>query len=61
MLKSADGKKFWEITQNNQQLNVRFGNTGSNGQIMIKTFSNADEAKFAKEKLTEDQLNLGFF
>lgn len=59
-LHSADGDKFWEISQNNEQLNIRFGKAGTNGQIQVKTFTDANEAEFAKQKLIEDQKKLGF-
>jgi predicted DNA-binding WGR domain protein/very-short-patch-repair endonuclease len=60
LLKSADGEKFWEIAQDKEQLHIRFGKTGSKGQVLIKTFMNEKEADFAKEILIEEQINLGF-
>jgi len=59
-LSAADGQRFWEIAQSNDQLHIRFGKTGSKGQTLIKTLASNEEAAFAKEKLIEEQINLGF-
>ena len=59
-LKSADGERFWEIAQSKEQIHIRFGKTGSKGQILVKTFMDEKEADFAKEKLIEEQISLGF-
>ncbi len=60
ILRSPDEEKFWEIAQNNVQVHIRFGKAGSKGQTLIKTFISEKEADFAKEKLIEEQVNLGF-
>jgi predicted DNA-binding WGR domain protein len=57
---SADGEKYWEISQNIEQLNIRFGKKGTPGQVQVKTYANADEAGFAKTKLIEEQIGLGY-
>ena len=59
-LKSEDGEKFWEIAQKVEQLHIRFGKTATKGQVLIKSFLNANEAEFAKQKLVEEQMNLKF-
>lgn len=59
-LNSADGDKFWEITQADHQLHIRFGKSGSKGQIIIKSFTDEEEANFAKETYIEEQLKENF-
>ena len=59
-LKSEDGERFWEIAQKVEQLHIRFGKTATKGQVLIKSFLNANEAEFAKQKLVEEQMNLKF-
>lgn len=57
---SADGEKFWEVAQNEMQLQIRFGKSGTKGQVEIKTFENEEQANFAKEKYVEEKLQEGF-
>jgi superfamily I DNA and/or RNA helicase/predicted DNA-binding WGR domain protein len=60
ILHSHDGEKFWEIAHQNTQLQIRFGTTGSKGQIQIKSFSTEQEALFSKERFIEEQMKMGY-
>jgi superfamily I DNA and/or RNA helicase/predicted DNA-binding WGR domain protein len=57
---SGDGGKFWEISQNNEQLHIRFGKTESPGQVQVKTYGNTAEAELAKNELIMEQISKGF-
>jgi predicted DNA-binding WGR domain protein len=59
-LVSANNERFWEISQSNEQLKIRFGKVGSHGQVLVKTYASNDEANFAKSRLIEEQVNQGF-
>jgi predicted DNA-binding WGR domain protein len=60
MLRSEDGKKFWEIAQDNMQIKIRYGKIGSKGQIEIKSFNSESNALEAKEQLINKQLEMGY-
>ena len=36
---SGSSAKFWEITNNNREVTVRYGRIGSNGQTQTKSFT----------------------
>jgi predicted DNA-binding WGR domain protein len=59
-LVSVDGEKFWEISQNNEQLQIRFGKNESAGQVQIKTYANITEAELAKNDFIKEQISKGF-
>ena len=52
--------KFWEITLNGASFTVRFGKTGTAGQVQTKEFGAADEAKLEAEKLLKEKLKKGY-
>ncbi len=47
--------KFWEIDQNGNEVTVRFGRIGTNGQTQIKTLADADAATKHAEKLIKEK------
>jgi predicted DNA-binding WGR domain protein len=57
---SIEGEKFWEVSQNKEQLNIRFGKKESPGQVQVKTYENAAEAELAKNELIKEQISKGF-
>jgi superfamily I DNA and/or RNA helicase/predicted DNA-binding WGR domain protein len=60
ILFSADGQKFWEIVQQSNQVEIRSGKKDTKGQIQVKSFSNEDEARLAKEKFIEEKILEGY-
>lgn len=47
-------QKFWEITQEELKVSVRFGKLGVQGQTIVKEFETADEAtKYAEKVVSE--------
>ncbi|QEC69329.1 DUF4011 domain-containing protein [Panacibacter ginsenosidivorans] len=59
-LLSANGEKFWSVIQQEHQIQIRFGRSGTPGQVQIKTYATAEEATLARNKLIEEQLAAGF-
>lgn len=57
---AADKEHFWEITQQQTQLHIRFGRMGTKGQVSVKTFDSEEEAEAAMTALVEKQKGLGF-
>lgn len=57
---SVAGEKFWEVSQNNEQLHIRFGKNESPGQVQVKTYANTAEAELAKNELIKEQISKGF-
>lgn len=57
---SSAAGKFWEIAQDDKQLFIRTGRTGTKGVVSIKTFTTGEEAATAKELLIEEQVRLGY-
>ena len=50
--------KFWEISNNNREVTVRYGRIGSNGQTQTKSFTsdaaaNTDALRQINAKLTK--------
>jgi predicted DNA-binding WGR domain protein len=57
---SGDGERFWEIAQDKLQLQIRFGKSGTRGQVQIKSFISEAEAATIKEELMREQIGLGY-
>ena len=52
--------KFWEISQSGNDVTVRFGKIGTNGQTQTKTMSDADAATKHVEKLIKEKTGKGY-
>jgi DNA ligase 1 len=52
--------KFWEITQSGNDVTVRFGKIGSNGQQQTKSFATLDAAQNHAGKLIEQKTDKGY-
>lgn len=53
-------QKFWEITQDDLKVSVRFGKLGVQGQTTVKEFETADEATKYAEKIVSEKTNKGY-
>jgi predicted DNA-binding WGR domain protein len=53
-------QKFWEITQEELKVSVRFGKLGVQGQTTVKEFDSADEAKKYAEKVIAEKTKKGY-
>ena len=52
--------KFWEAAVQDAKLVVRFGRTGTKGQVQIKTFADSEKALKEKEKLLQEKIKKGY-
>jgi len=52
--------KYWEISQADCSVTIRFGRVGAQGQTQVKTFEDAGRAAREIEKLTEEKLRKGY-
>ncbi|KLT67530.1 AAA domain-containing protein [Pedobacter sp. BMA] len=52
--------KFWESALDESKLIVRFGRTGTKGQVNIKTFETVEMAQKERDKLIREKLNKGY-
>jgi predicted DNA-binding WGR domain protein len=52
--------KFWEVSVEGEQLSVRFGKIGTQGQTKPKVFDSEDEARREAEKLIAEKLRKGY-
>ena len=52
--------KFWEISQSGNEVTVRFGRIGTNGQTQTKTLADADAATKHAEKLIKEKMGKGY-
>ena len=59
-LHSAEHDKFWQINQSGAELHIRFGKTGTRGQVQIKSYSSEEEAASHKDMLVNSQLESGY-
>ena len=53
-------QKFWEITQEDLKVSVRFGKLGVQGQTTVKEFGTADEATKYVEKVISEKTKKGY-
>jgi len=53
-------QKFWEITQEDKQVSVRFGKLGVQGQTTVKDFESTDEANKHAEKVVSEKTKKGY-
>jgi predicted DNA-binding WGR domain protein len=59
-LQTSDEARFWEIAQKDNQLFIRFGKTGTKGQVQVKTFGSDSQAQIIKEELIKEQGKMGY-
>jgi len=52
--------KFWEIAVNGVKLTVRFGRTGTKGQMQVKSYADSETAIKEKEKLVKEKTSKGY-
>jgi predicted DNA-binding WGR domain protein len=52
--------KFWEVVVDGNQLTIRFGRIGTNGQTQTKTFTTPEAAGREQEKLIRSKLAKGY-
>jgi predicted DNA-binding WGR domain protein len=52
--------KFWECSVSGNQVTVRFGRIGTQGQTQTKTLANAEAAAKHAEKLIDSKLAKGY-
>ena len=53
-------KKFWEITQLQNTITVRFGRLGTTGQSQTKSFATEHQAQREAEKLIGEKTRKGY-
>ncbi len=56
----AGSNKFWEAAVQENKLIVRYGRTGTKGQVQVKTFDHNVKAIAEKEKLYKEKLGKGY-
>jgi superfamily I DNA and/or RNA helicase/predicted DNA-binding WGR domain protein len=59
-LYSTTTDSFWEVSQSENKLTIRYGKIGSKGQGEIKSFLNFDEASSIKNNLISEKKAIGF-
>ena len=52
--------KFYELSTSGNQVTVRFGRIGTEGQTQVKTLADADTATSHAEKLVAQKLAKGY-
>ena len=52
--------KFWEITNNNREITVRYGRIGTNGQTQTKSFTSETSAAEHAQKQVAAKLAKGY-
>ena len=57
---SGTSSKFWEIGVSGNEVTVRFGRIGTDGQTQVKTQANAEAAVKHAEKLIEAKTAKGY-
>ena len=56
----GNSSKFWEITVRNDNVTVRFGRIGTEGQIQAKALASVDAAVKHAQKLIASKLKKGY-
>ncbi|MCP9752085.1 AAA domain-containing protein [Ferruginibacter sp. HRS2-29] len=52
--------KFWEVATDGHKLIIRYGKTGTKGQVQVKTFADFAAADKEKERLIKEKTNKGY-
>ena len=53
-------QKFWEITQEDKQVSVRFGKLGVQGQTTVKDFDTTEDADAFATKVVAEKVKKGY-
>jgi predicted DNA-binding WGR domain protein len=56
----GSSNKFWESTVSDNQVVVRYGRNGTNGQTITKTFPNDQAAERHANRLVAQKLGKGY-
>lgn len=57
---SGSSAKFWEVTNNNREVTVRYGRIGSNGQTQTKSFTSDAAANIYALRQINAKLTKGY-
>ena len=52
--------KFWEVSQQDQQVTVRYGRIGAAGQTQTKSFPSSDAARRHAQQQIDAKLRKGY-
>ncbi|WP_192781318.1 DUF4132 domain-containing protein [Nonomuraea africana] len=52
--------KFWQVSQDDTELSIRYGRLGAAGQTQVKSFASAAAAAAAADKLVAEKLRKGY-
>lgn len=58
--RGVTSSKFWEVEVTDNELTVRFGKIGAEGQTTVKTFPSAEAANSEAEKLIAAKTKKGY-
>jgi DNA ligase-1 len=56
----GNSHKFWEVSIQGNEVKVRFGRIGTQGQVQVKSFEEAEAAAKHVEKLVREKLGKGY-
>jgi predicted DNA-binding WGR domain protein len=56
----GSSSKFWEVSTSGNEVTVRFGRIGTEGQTQVKTLADPDAAAQHAEKLVFQKLGKGY-
>lgn len=60
LFKDGKSDKFWEVAVQENKVLIRFGKTGSRGQVQVKSFADAAIAAKEKEKMIAEKIKSGY-
>ncbi len=60
VFKDETSDKFWETAIDDVKLIVRYGRTGTKGQVQVKTYNDREKAEKEKEKLIKEKRAKGY-
>ena len=58
--KDEKSDKFWEVLQENENLFITYGKTGTDGQSLTKSFASESEAIKERDKLIKQKRGKGY-
>ena len=58
--KSERAEKYWEITQVDKKVTVRFGKIGADGQLKFKEIETKEDAEVEVAKLIKEKTKKGY-
>lgn len=60
LLHSKQEDQFWQVVQSGNKLSIRFGKTGSKGQVQVQSFISEAEASRNKEEMIAAKIQQGY-